>query len=108
MMSLIITLLSNAVIVFVLAALLPSITVKNYGTAFLVALVVAFLNFIIGWLFRFAFNLVTLYLLETIVSLIVTTIMIKIADKFFKGFTVKGWIPAFIIALTIAVVNYFI
>jgi uncharacterized membrane protein YvlD (DUF360 family) len=35
-------------------------------------------------------------------------IMIKIADKFFKGFEVKGWIPAFIIAITIAVVNYFL
>jgi putative membrane protein len=107
-MSLIITLLVNATVVFILAYLLPTITVKNYGTAFLVALVVAFLNFIIGWLFRFAFNLVTLFLLESIVSLIVTVIMIKIADKFFKGFEVKGWIPAFIIAITIAVVNYFL
>jgi putative membrane protein len=107
-MSLIITLLVNATVVLILAYLLPTITVKNYGTAFLVALVVAFLNFIIGWLFRFAFNLVTLFLLESIVSLIVTVIMIKIADKFFKGFEVKGWIPAFIIAITIAVVNYFL
>jgi putative membrane protein len=107
-MSLIITLLVNATVVFILAYLLPTITVKNYGTAFLVALVVAFLNFIIGWLFRFAFNLVTLFLLESIVSLIVTAIMIKIADKFFKGFEVKGWLPAFIIAITIAVVNYFL
>jgi putative membrane protein len=104
-MSLIITLLVNATVVFILAYLLPTITVKNYGTA---ALVVAFLNFIIGWLFRFAFNLVTLFLLESIVSLIVTAIMIKIADKFFKGFEVKGWLPAFIIAITIAVVNYFL
>jgi putative membrane protein len=108
MMNLIIELLVDAGIVFLLAYFLPSITVKNYGTAFLVAVVVAFLNFIIGWLFRFAFNLVTLFLLESLVSLIVTTIMIKIADKFFKGFEVKGWIPAFIIALSIAVINYFI
>ena len=107
-MNLIIELLVDAAVVFLLAYLLPSIVVKNYGTAFLVAVVVAFLNFIIGWLFRFAFNLVSLYLLQSLVSLIVTAMMIKIADQFFKGFEVKGWIPAFIIAICIAAANYFI
>ncbi|MBU0695628.1 MAG: phage holin family protein [Bacteroidetes bacterium] len=107
-MNLIIELLLNAAVVLLLAYLLPSITVKNYGTAFLVAVVVAFLNFLIGWIFRFAFNLVSLYLLQSLVSLIVTAIMIKIADQFFKGFKVKGWIPAFIIAICIAVANYLI
>lgn len=107
-MNLIIELLIDAAIVFILASVMSTVTVKNYGTAFLVAVVVAFLNFIIGWIFRFALNLVTLFLLESLVSLIVTAIMIKFADKFFKGFTVKGWLPAFIIALSIAVVNYLI
>ncbi|MEO5912564.1 MAG: phage holin family protein [Pelobium sp.] len=107
-MNLIIELLVDAAIVFVLASLLSSISVKNYGTAFLVAVVVAFLNFIVGWIFRFAINLVTLFLLESLVSLIVTAIMIKFADKFFKGFTVKGWLPAFNITFTIALVNYLI
>jgi hypothetical protein len=29
--------------------------------------------------------------------------MIKLADKLFAGFEVKGWLPAFIIAIGIAI-----
>lgn len=111
-MNFIIELLLNAGVLFLLAALLPSVTIKNYGTAIGVALVVGILNATIGWLMRLPLNLVTLGLLSLVVRLVITAVIIKIADKLFSGFEVKGWTAAFILAAAIAlagtVLNYFL
>lgn len=110
-MHLIISLLLDAAIIMLLAMAIPDIKIKNYGTALAVAVVVALLNVLLGWLISFPLNLVTLFFLKFLVALVVTTIMIKLADKFFSGFDVKGWTPAFIIAVCLALataaLNYF-
>ena len=102
-MNFIIELLLNAGVLFLLAALLPSVTIKNYGTAIGVALVVGILNATIGWLLRLPLNIITLGLLSFVVRLVVTAVIIKIADKLFSGFEVKGWAAAFILAAAIAI-----
>jgi putative membrane protein len=50
-------------------------------------------------------NVVTLGLISFVVHLIVTAIMIKLADKLFDDFEIKGFTPALIIALVMAVVG---
>jgi putative membrane protein len=100
-MNFILELLVNAGVLFLLAALLPSVDIKNYGTAIGVALVIGILNATIGFLLRLPLNIVTLGLLSFIVRLIVSAVMIKIADKLFRGFEVKGWGAAFIIYLSL-------
>ncbi|MNU01256.1 Membrane protein of unknown function [compost metagenome] len=59
-------------------------------------------------LIRFPMNVVTLGLISFIVHLIVTALMIKLADKFFDDFEVRGFTPALIIALVMAIVGTFI
>lgn len=102
-MSFILELLINAGVLFLLAALLPSVNIKSYGTAIGVALVIGLLNATIGFLLRLPLNVVTLGLLSFIVRLVVTAIMIKLADKLFSGFEVKGWGAAFLLAICIAI-----
>jgi putative membrane protein len=104
-MDFIIQLLVNAGILLILAYMMPSVAIKNFTTAILVALVVGILNATIGYLLRLPLNIVTLGLLSFVIRLLVTAVMIKIADKFFTGFIVKGFLPAVIIAVVIAVVG---
>ena len=104
-MNFIIELLVNAVILLVLAYMMRSVAIKSFGTAILVALVVGILNATVGILLRLPLNIVTLGLLSFVIRLLVTAIMIKIADKLFSGFIVKGFLPAVIIAVVIAIVG---
>ena len=104
-MSWILQLLVNAAILLLMSKILPTIKIRSYGTAIGVALVVGLLNATVGFLLRFPMNLLTLWLLSFLVRLIVTALMIKLADKFFRGFEVRGFWPAFIIAVIMAVVG---
>ncbi len=102
-MNFVLELLVNAGVLFLLAYLLPSVNIKNYGTAILVALIIGILNATIGWLLRLPLNLITFGLLSFVVRLVVSAVMIKLADKLFSGFEVKGWGAAFLLAICIAI-----
>src|SRR6476661_6498702 len=104
-MSWILQLLLNAAILLGMTYILPSVKVRSFGTAILVVLVIGLLNATIGLILNFSLNLFTLFLLSALVRLIVTTLMIKLADKLFSGFEVNGFLPAFIIAIVMAVVG---
>lgn len=104
-MNFIIQLLINAGILLGMAAILPSVRIKNYVTAILVALVIGLLNATVGFIISFPLNLVTLGLLSFIVHLAVTALMIKLADMLFSDFEIKGFLPAVIIALVMAIVG---
>ena len=102
-MNFIFELLFNALVLLLLSKYMTTVHVKNYGTALGVALVVALLNATIGALLRFPLNLVTLFFLSFIVRLIVTALMIKLADMFFKDFQVDGFKTALIVAVILAI-----
>ena len=102
-MNFIFELLFNAAILLLLSKYMESVHVKSFGTAVLVALVVAILNATIGALLRFPLNLVTLFFLGFLVRLVVTAVMIKIADAFFSGFRVDGFRTALIVAVIMAI-----
>lgn len=104
-MNFIVQLLINAAILLGMTYILPTVTVRNFKTAILVALVIGILNATVGFLIRLPLNVVTLGLLSFIIHLFVTAVMIKIADLFFSDFQVKGFAPAVIIALVMAIVG---
>jgi putative membrane protein len=106
-MSFILEVLFDALILLLLAKYMTTVHVRNYGTAVGVVLVVALLNATIGALIRFPLNLVTLFLLSFLVRLIVTAIMIKLADVFFRGFTVDSFRAALIMAVVLALAGAF-
>ncbi len=101
-MNFIISLLINAAIVFVVAYIMPQINIRSFGVAIGVALVIGILNATIGFLLRLPLNVVTLGLMSFFVRLLVTAIIIKLVDKLFRGFEVRGFWPAIVLAIVMA------
>jgi putative membrane protein len=104
-MNLILHLLLDAAVIFGLAYLMPQVDVKSFGTALVIAVILAMLNFLVGWLIRFPLNLVTLFFLTGIVRIVVTAILLKLIDKMMGSFTIVGFWPALVIAVTVAIVG---
>ncbi|HEY5407625.1 MAG TPA: phage holin family protein [Ginsengibacter sp.] len=102
-MHFVIAVLLNATVLFALAFLFPSVTIKNYTTAICVALVIGLLNATIGFSIRLPLDILTLGLITFFIKVFVSAIMIKLASGLFQGFKVKGWVPAFIIAFCMAI-----
>ncbi|MEO5968129.1 MAG: phage holin family protein [Ferruginibacter sp.] len=101
-MHFLLTLLLEAGVILLVAALLPSIYIKNFKTAVFVTLVLGLLNATIGFLLRLPLNIVSLFLLTFIVRLIITAVLIKVVDKFFSGFKVDTFLAALILAFAMA------
>lgn len=100
-MKFIIRILLTGIFVVVLAWLLPGVTVANYWTAVIVALVLAILNFLVKPI------LVLLTLPVTILTLglfllVINAVIIFIADGFVAGFNVDGWLMAIIFSLLLS------
>ena len=102
-MNFVLTLLINAGILLGMTYILPTVTIKNSKTAILVALVIGLLNATLGWIIFFPLNIVTFGLLSFLIHLFVTAAMIKLADILFSDFQIKGFAPAIIIAVVMAV-----
>ena len=96
-------LLVDAAVIAGLAALLPQVVVRNFGTAVLIALLLGLLNFVIGWVIRFPLNLVTFFLLTGLVRLLVTALLLKLIDGWLTDFTIAGFWPALLIAFAVSV-----
>ncbi|MES2730248.1 MAG: phage holin family protein [Bacteroidota bacterium] len=106
-MSFIINLLINAAILFVAAYMMPKITIKNFGTAIVAALLIGILNATVGFFLRLPLDLVTLFMLRFVVRLLVTAVVIKLVDKLMSGFEVQGFVPALVLALIMAIAGSF-
>jgi putative membrane protein len=101
-MKLIIKLLLTAVAVVVLAKILPGVAVEGYGSAIIVAIVIALLRFIVKPI------LVILTLPVTIITfglflLIINAIIILMADYFVDSFVVSSiwWALLFSLLLSL-------
>lgn len=99
----ILQLLINAAVLLLASRIMPTVKIKSFGTAVVVALVIGILNATIGALLRFPLNLVTFFFLSFFVRLIVLAIVIKIADTLFSGFEVSSFSAAVILACIMAV-----
>ncbi|MFN4762471.1 phage holin family protein [Gillisia sp. Q332] len=101
-MSFIIRILLTAVAVFLLAEFLPGVSVAEYVTAIIVALVLAVLNLIVKPI------LVLLTLPVTILTLglfllIINAVIILLADAFISGFGVDGFWIALLFSLLLSI-----
>ncbi|GAB3814290.1 phage holin family protein [Pontibacter rugosus] len=101
-MDFIIDLLVSAGVILLLAYIMPNVHVKSFWTALWVAFLIGIFNATIGWLIGGVLNLVSFFLLEAIVSLIVTALMIKLVDVLVGNFKIDGFWPALVIAIATA------
>jgi putative membrane protein len=104
-MVILIKILLNAVALFAAAYLLrPNVVIKDFGRALILAIVLALLNGTLGAflnMIALPLNFITLGLF----SFVITALMIMIADYFLKGFQVRGFWWAFVMALLMGVFN---
>lgn len=102
-MYIVLRLIFNALGVMLAANVVPGIYVKGFGTALLVALVLSFLNILVG----LPLKILTFPL--TIISfglflLVINTLLFKMTT-FVKGFEVHGFWTAFFGALIVTIVS---
>jgi len=97
-----ILLLSAAV--FIVAALMPTIKIKNYWTALWVAVVYSLVNFFIGWLLRL-FALPFIVLTLGLFTFVVNAALLWITDKFIDDFEISGFFSTLIAAFLITIIN---
>jgi len=101
-MNFIIKLLITAVIVVLLAYLLPGVSVSGFGAAIIVAIVLALLNAFLKPI------LVVLTIPITIVTLglfllVINACIILLADSFVSGFSVNGFWTALLFSILLAI-----
>ncbi len=105
-MNFILELFMNAAVILVISKLMPAIVIRDFRTAISVSLLIGLLNATVGFLLRLPLNLLTLFLLTFFVRLVVTAVVIKWSAFFYKGFQVKNFTAAFVLALAMALAGY--
>jgi putative membrane protein len=99
-----IKLLVNAAGVFVFGALLRGVQVKNFGTAILVAVVLALLNAFIKPIITF-FTLPFIVLTLGLFVLVINTIIVMIADWLIDGLRIENFWWALIFSVAMSLLN---
>jgi putative membrane protein len=80
------------VTVLLLARIFPSVHVRSFGSAVVVAVVFSLLNFFLGWAIRLMLVLpaiLTLGLLFLIFPFVVNTILLWLTDKLIRSFEIE-------------------
>ena len=92
----------NAVLLLLIPYIVPGIEMKNFGTALVAALVLAFVNALIKpilILLTLPINLLTLGLF----ILVINALMFWLVSEIVKGFYISGFWPAFFAALVFSI-----
>lgn len=90
--------------VFIVANVMPTIKIKNYWTAVVVAVVYSVINFLVGWLLTilaFPFIVITFGLF----TFVVNAILLWLTDKLIDDFEIEGFMSTLIAALLISLIN---
>ncbi|MGB0897141.1 MAG: phage holin family protein [Flavobacteriaceae bacterium] len=100
-MNYILKILLSAIAVFVLSNIVPGISIENYTTAILVAIVLGLLNTLIRPLlifFTIPLTIITLGLF----LLVINAAMVLLSDYFINGFNVSGLFPAILFSILLS------
>ena len=110
-MSVLINIFFLSVAVFVVAQLLPSIHLKNFGTAIVVAIVYSILSFFLGGLLTFL-SLPLMFITVGLFKFVINAFLLWLTDLFIKDFKIDGigavLLAAFLITLFDALLHWVI
>lgn len=95
-------LILTALAVIVLANLLPGVTVDGYGTALIVAVVIAILNMFVRPLLIF-FTLPATIVTLGLFLFVINAAIILLADNLISGFAVSGFLVALIFSILLSI-----
>lgn len=94
----------SALAVWVMAQVVPGIHVNGAMAALIAALVIGFINATLGLVLKiltFPLTVLTLGLFW----LVINGVMLEVASAFVPGFQVQGFLPAFIGAIVLSLLN---
>ena len=94
----------SAVLLLVVARVVPGIYVNGFGAALIAALVIGLVNATVGTFLKvltFPLTILTL----GIFLLIINALMLMLASKLLSGFHVSGFVPAFWGALVLSLLH---
>ena len=103
-MELLITWILSSTAIFVTSKIVDDFVVTSFKSAFIVSAVVGLLNMTLRpvlLILTLPVNIITLGLF----TFVVNAIVLKIAASFLQSFFIKGWMPAIIGAIVLAVIN---
>lgn len=106
-MQIVISLLLNALAVYIAAAVLPGIHISSLANTLVVAVVLGLVNAFIKPIisvFALPFTILTLGLF----SFVISGLMVLIVSKLVPGFTVDNFLWAMAFALVLSIVNSFL
>ncbi|MDQ5928225.1 MAG: putative rane protein [Patescibacteria group bacterium] len=104
-MKLLIRLLINALAILLIAYLVPGVAVTGFYTALIVAVVLGLLNLVIKPLILLLTLPITIITLG-LFTFVINALLFWFVGTVVKGFSVEGFIPAFIGALILTVVGW--
>ena len=97
-----------ALIIWLVGKLRLGLEVSGFGAAFLTALVIVLLNSVVTLALRAAGITLEGDLLAVIIQLVISALILLIADRVVKGLYVKGYKGALLAAVAIAAVGWLI
>ena len=101
-MNFILRLIVSALAVFIVAHLLPGVSIENYTTAILVALALAFLNAIVKPILTILTIPITVVTLGFFL-LVINALIIIFASELVNGFHVNGFLSALLFSLVLSI-----
>ncbi len=103
-MDLLINWLLSSLALFITAKVVDGFEIKDFKSSMIASVVIGLLNMTIRWvllILTLPINILTLGLF----TFVVNAIILKIASKLMDSFQIKGWGPAIIGAVVLALVN---
>jgi putative membrane protein len=97
--------LISALSLLVVAHVVRGFNVANFQSALIAALVIGLVNSTLGFVLKllsFPFILLSLGIL----SLIINAFMLMVAAYFVSGFSVNGFVPAFVGSILMSIINF--
>ena len=93
-----------AVAMILVSYVMPGIKVKNFGSAFIAAIVLSLANILIRPILAF-FTAPINWLTLGLFSLVISGVILKLVAELVEGFEVKGWLDAILGALLISITS---
>jgi len=104
MMKLLLNWLLSTLALLLVAKIVPGFLIAGFGAALLASIVVGFVNATLGFILKiltFPLTIVTIGLFWFVIN----ALMLKLAAAVVPGFTINGFLPAFIGAIVLSIIN---
>ncbi len=90
--------------IFFVAKLMPTITIKSFGTAVLAALIYSVINYLAGW-FLVLISFPLLVLSMGLFKFVINAFMLWLTDKLMDDFRIDGIGPTLLAAFLITIIS---